>query len=156
MKARAAASVLCAALGTACGLHGPEARAFAPGLGEIMSSQQMRHLKLWYAGLAGNWALAAYELDELEEGFDDAVRLHPTHPGVPRPLRELVPEFTAGPLRSLRQAVEGRRPEDFAAAFDALSQGCNGCHAAASFAFNVIARPTSNPYSNQRFEAPDR
>jgi hypothetical protein len=43
---------------------------FTPGLGEIMTLQQMRHLKLWYAGQAGNWPLADYELDELKEGFD--------------------------------------------------------------------------------------
>src|SRR5947208_2225088 len=33
---------------------------FTPGLGEIMTLQQMRHLKLWFAGQAGNWPLAAY------------------------------------------------------------------------------------------------
>lgn len=28
------------------------------GLGEIMTLQQMRHAKLWYAGKAFNWDLA--------------------------------------------------------------------------------------------------
>src|SRR4051794_1959718 len=52
---------------------------FTPGLGEIMTLQQMRHLKLWYAGQAGNWPLAGYELDELKEGFEDIVKYQPTH-----------------------------------------------------------------------------
>src|SRR5436309_6964704 len=56
---------------------------FTPGLGEIMTLQQMRHLKLWYAGQAGNWPLADYELDELKEGFEDIVKYHPTHDDVP-------------------------------------------------------------------------
>ncbi|MGE5413642.1 MAG: hypothetical protein ACM3NW_05660, partial [Syntrophomonadaceae bacterium] len=39
-----------------------------PGLGELMTFNQMRHAKLWFAGEAGNWKLARYELDELGEG----------------------------------------------------------------------------------------
>src|SRR6185436_14804061 len=46
----------------------------ASGLGEIMALQQMRHIKLWYAGSSANWELAAYELDELKEGFDDVLK----------------------------------------------------------------------------------
>ena len=51
---------------------GPTAEAYTLGLGEIMGLQQMRHVKLWFAGQAKNWELASYELDELTEGFEDA------------------------------------------------------------------------------------
>src|SRR5690348_11915037 len=61
----------------------PQAETYVPGLGEIMSLQQMRHTKLWLAGAAKNWKLADYELDELGEGFDDAVKMHPTHKDSP-------------------------------------------------------------------------
>ena len=43
----------------------------------------MRHTKLWLAGQAGNWSLAAYEIKELAEGFDDVVKMHPTHEDSP-------------------------------------------------------------------------
>src|SRR3954470_11597516 len=56
---------------------------FTPGLGEIMTLQQMRHLKLWFAGQANNWPLAAYELDELKEGFEDIVKYFPVKDDVP-------------------------------------------------------------------------
>src|SRR5436309_9460360 len=56
---------------------------FTPGLGEIMTLQQMRHLKLWFAGRSGNWALADYELDELKEGYEDIGQYFPTKDGVP-------------------------------------------------------------------------
>src|SRR5206468_10927171 len=56
---------------------------FTPGLGEIMTLQQMRHLKLWFAGQAGNWPLAGYKLDELKEGFEDIVKYFPTKDEVP-------------------------------------------------------------------------
>ncbi len=36
-----------------------------------MALQQMRHVKLWFAGRAGNWPLADYEIDKLKGGFDD-------------------------------------------------------------------------------------
>jgi hypothetical protein len=152
-----APALLAAALGVACAR--PVAGAsepYAPGLGEIMAATQMRHLKLWYAGEARNWPLAAYELDELEEGFADAVRFHPRHKSAPRPLTELVPEFTDGPVAALRGAIAGRNPRDFVAAYDALTQGCNGCHEASDFSFNVVTRPAANPYSNQRFETAPR
>jgi len=126
--------------------------AASPGLGEIMSVNQMRHAKLWFAGEAGNWPLAAYEVDELSEGFDDVVRLHPTHKDSPQPLRDLVPELIDAPLAQLRGAIDARDKRRFEGAFDALTAACNACHQATRFGFNVVQRPTANPYTNQRFE----
>ncbi|MFI5314555.1 MAG: hypothetical protein ACHQ6T_02560 [Myxococcota bacterium] len=153
------ALVLIAAAAFACarpraGEASAAANGYAPGLGEIMAAQQMRHLKLWYAGQAGNWPLASYEVDELEEGFGDAVRFHPEHKDSPRPLTELIPEFTVGPIAALRQAIARQSKPEFSAAHDALTAGCNGCHVAADFGFNVVTRPESNPYGNQRFDVP--
>src|SRR5262245_30400532 len=128
-----------------------QGESYVPGLGEIMSLTQMRHLKLWFAGQAENWDLAAYETDELAEGFGDVVRFHPTHKGSPVPLSQLVPEFTTVPVEALRSAIERRDRAAFTAAYDSLTQGCNGCHRAAGFSFNVVERPSENPYSNQRF-----
>lgn len=125
------------------------------GLGEIMGLTQMRHAKLWFAGDAGNWPLAAYELDELREGFDDAATYHPHHKSVPEPLTKMIPEFVGPPLADLDSAIRERNRLKFAAAFDSLTAGCNGCHKAADFGFNVVKRPTVPPYSNQSF-APER
>jgi hypothetical protein len=128
---------------------------FAPGLGEIMGLNQIRHDKLWFAGEKSNWPLAAYELDELQEGLDDAVKYHPTHEKVPEPLERLVPRFTSSPMQQLRAAVEAKDEAAFTKAFDALTAGCNECHRASSFGFNVVKRPTSPPFTNQEF-APRR
>ena len=148
----AGAALLLAALPLFTGAcHTPPPAAYSPGLGEIMTLTQMRHIKLWFAGEAENWPLADYEIDELEEGFADAVRFHPTHKDAPEPLTELVPEFTDPPLRELRAAVADRDTPSFESAYDSLTAACNGCHRAATFSFNVVSRPTSNPYSNQEF-----
>ncbi len=131
-----------------------EGQAYVPGLGEIMAQNQVRHAKLWFAGRAGNWALASYEIDELDEGFADAVKYHPVHKSAPDSLTKLVPAFVDPPLARLRQVVARHDSAGFPAAFDALTAGCNGCHAAAGFGFNVVQRPTVPPFSNQSFARP--
>ena len=130
----------------------PQPPPYTPGLGEIMTMTQMRHSKLWFAGQAGNWPLAAYELDELKEGFDDAVTFHPTHKDAPLPISELIPKMTTEPLQELAAAVGAKDRDKFAQAFDNLTNACNGCHRAANFGFNVVGRPTENPYTNQIFQ----
>ena len=130
----------------------PPAPAYTPGLGEIMTLTQMRHTKLWYAGMAGNWPLAEYELEELHEGLDDAATFHPTHKDASLPIPELIEKITKQPLEELESAVKAKSDADFARAFDAVTESCNACHRATKFGFNVVTRPTANPYSNQVFE----
>ena len=64
----------------------------------------------------------------------------------------MIPEFTAGPVAALRKAIARQSQPEFDVAYDSLTQGCNACHAAAQFSFNVVATPAANPYSNQKFE----
>jgi hypothetical protein len=129
----------------------PTPPVYVPGLGELMTLNQMRHAKLWFAGEAGNWPLAAYELDELREGFGDVVRYHPTHKDAPLPISLLVPKIMDEPLARVEKAIRERDREAFARAFDAMTDACNRCHQAANFGFNVVRRPTTNPFSNQSF-----
>jgi hypothetical protein len=124
-------------------------QAYSPGLGEIMTLQQMRHAKLWLAGKARNWELAAYEVDELKEGFGDAAKLFPTHDGVP--IAQMIDEITKTSVADLEKAVGAKNDRQFAAAFDQLTGSCNACHQAAKHGFIVIARPTSSPFPNQVF-----
>jgi hypothetical protein len=115
-----------------------------PGLGEIMSLQQMRHIKLWFAGHAGNWPLADYEIGELKEGFDDVNKLLGG---------DIVGQHVGAPLAALEKAIDAKDRAAFGAAFDKLSAGCNACHHTLDHVFIVIQRPASLPYSNQSFTA---
>jgi hypothetical protein len=135
---------------------GSNAEAFVPGLGEIMSLQQMRHVKLWFAGQAENWDLAAYEVDELGEGFDDIVKFHPTHKDSPVAPKDAIPRMVTQPMADLRAVVDRKDSRAFAAAYDALTESCNNCHQATNFGFNRVQRPASNPYPNQVFSPPSR
>ncbi len=124
---------------------GPASEPYEPGLGEIMALQQMRHIKLWFAGRAGNWPLADYEIDELKDGFDDVNR---------RLGGDTVEKAVGAQLAALEKAVAAKDRAAFARAFDTLTAGCNSCHQALDHAFIVIQRPTLLPYSNQSFAAP--
>src|SRR5262245_50970928 len=99
----------------------PATEAFVPGLGEIMTLNQMRHMKLWFAGEAGNWPLAAYELEELHEGMDDAGTFHPTHKDSPVPIPEVIAKIMTDPLDQLEKAIEAKDSKAFAQAFDAVT-----------------------------------
>ncbi len=114
----------------------------APGLGEIMTLQQLRHIKLWFAGHGGNWPLADYELDELGEGFDDVGKVVGA---------DLIDKQVGAAMKALEKAVEDKNRAAFDTAFDQLSAGCNSCHRSLERQFIVIQRPTSLPYSNQNF-----
>ena len=122
---------------------------FTPGLGEIMTLQQMRHLKLWFAGQAGNWPLAVYELDELKEGYEDIVKYFPTKDDAPTgPMASAIIEKE---VAELNKAIEAKDRKQFTAAFEKLTASCNACHQSSKKPFIVVQRPTANPYANQSF-----
>jgi len=113
-----------------------------PHLSEIMVQQQMRHIKLWFAGDAGNWPLADYEIDHLKDGFDDVAKLLGG---------DLAQQHVGDAISRLEKAVESKDHEAFVSGFDRLSAGCNGCHRTLDHAFIVIQRPILLPYGDQNF-----
>ena len=132
------------------------AEAYTPGLGEIMTLQQMRHTKLWLAGEAKNWDLAAYEMDELGEGFDDVLKFHPTHKDSPVAPKDAIPRIVTEPLAEVRDSVEKKDAAAFESSYDKLTAACNSCHDAMNFGFNKVQRPSGNPYPNQVFTPAQR
>lgn len=137
---------------SACASQQPAFTEYVPGLGEIMAQTATRHLKLWYAGLAQNWPLAAYEIEELKEGFEDAGKFHPTHKDIKQALPVLLTSYMEHPLEQLEQAIKERNPDTFRKSYDTLTAGCNTCHQATGFGFNQVKRPDFNPFTNQVFE----
>jgi hypothetical protein len=113
-----------------------------PGLGEIMTLQQLRHIKLWFAGRAGNWPLADYEMGELNEGFEDVNKLLGG---------DTVAKAVGAPMQALQKIIDNKDRAAFTAAFDQLTAGCNSCHHTLDHGFIAIQRPASLPYSNQNF-----
>lgn len=111
-------------------------------LSEIMVQQQMRHIKLWFAGDGGNWPLADYELDQLKDGFDDVANILGG---------DLAQQHVGGAISGLEKAIDAKDRDAFVSAFDRLSAGCNECHHTLDHAFIAIERPVLAPYSDQSF-----
>ena len=131
----------------------PAREPYQPGLGEFMTATQLRHAKLWFAGKQNNWDLAAYEIDEIKEGLEDAARLHPSFDGIP--VAGMIKTIIDPRIEQLEKAVRAKSSAEFMAAFDELTSGCNSCHAGANRPFIRIQRPTESPLTNQNF-APEK
>jgi hypothetical protein len=111
-------------------------------IGDVMTLQQQRHLKLWFAGRSGNWPLADYEIEKLKDGFADIDKLIGG---------DTVGNAVGTPIAALEKAIESKNKDAFARAFDQLSAGCNSCHRILDHAFIVIQRPEASPFGNQSF-----
>lgn len=122
---------------------------YHPELGEQMLGIQIRHARLWFAGEAQNWNLAAFEIQELKEAFDAVVEQNPEHAIFqPDKLSDILPAMTNAPIKSLRDAVDHSSKPEFEKAFDSLSAACTGCHHVAGNDFLVIQRPTTPMLDN--------
>lgn len=113
-----------------------------PRLSSMMAQQQRRHIKLWFAGDAGNWPLADYEFDALRDGFDEVGKLVG---------EDIVGEHVGSAVAALEKSIDAKDRDAFVRAFDQLSDGCNACHRTLDHAFIVIQRPALSPYSDQNF-----
>ncbi len=118
---------------------------YAPRIGEIMALQQIRHIKLWFAGRSGDWPLADYEVDALKQGFEDVNK---------QIGGDTVEQAVGAAVSAIDKAIDAKDRAAFTEAFDRLSAGCNGCHRSLDHDFIVIQRPALLPYTDQSFTAP--
>jgi hypothetical protein len=125
--------------------------AYHPELGEQMLTLQIRHARLWFAGQAQNWTLAAFELQEIKEAFDAVVEQNADHAIFqPQRLADILPAMTKAPILALRDAIDHGSKAEFEKTFDGLSAACTGCHKVAGTDFLVIQRPTAPLLDNLR------
>jgi len=122
------------------------AQTYKPGLGEFMSSIQVHHAKLWFAGENENWQLANFEIGEIKEALDDIPAYCAERPEVQK-LSMINPA-----IDSLSNAISAKNPQLFKSGFALLTATCNNCHHATNHAFNVIKIPGNPPLSNQDFK----
>jgi len=120
-------------------------KSYKPGFGEFMSSIQVHHAKLWFAGQAENWKLADFEVHEIMESLDD-LRVFQTE----RKESKMISMLDM-PLDSVNKAIEQENLPRFNKAFVLLTNTCNHCHAANAFEFNLVKIPDRTPFDNQDF-----
>jgi len=119
---------------------------YKPGLGEFMSSIQVHHAKLWFAGRSNNWKLADFEIHEIMEAVDDIKQYAADREEV-KVLPMLLPA-----LDSIDNAIEKKDKPLFEKQYTVLTNTCNSCHTTVHYEFNKVKIPDSPPLSNQVFE----
>ena len=126
-------------------LKSPSADQYVPRLGDIMSAAQTRHHKLWIAGKAQNWELAAYELRQLKANLVEAAVFYS---GIPvGNVTTLEPS-----LQSMSDAIDAKDSRKFAKGLGELTEGCNACHRSLKRSFVVMkVPPDQTPFANQQF-----
>ncbi|MGH2565352.1 MAG: hypothetical protein ACRDE5_12605 [Ginsengibacter sp.] len=123
-----------------------QANAYKPGFGEFMSSIQVHHNKLWFAGQNQNWKLADFEINEIKESLDD-IKKYCTD----RPETNSI-GMIEQPLQNVSNAIQQKNDTEFKNSYTILTSTCNSCHQATQHEFNVITIPTAPPFSNQNFK----
>jgi hypothetical protein len=129
------------------GLSAPAGDQYVPQLGDIMNAAQVRHQKLYFAGKARNWELAAFEARQLRGNLRDAAVLYS---GIP------ISNVTtlAERLQAVDDAIGAKDSRQFAKAFGELTGGCNACHQSMERPFIVMKQPSDQPFGNQQFTPP--
>jgi len=117
---------------------------YVPRLSDIMSTAQLRHMKLWFAGGSPNWELATYELRQLKASLVEAASLYP---GIPVTSATTM----ATSIQAIADAIEAKDSRKFVNAFGELTVGCNACHQSVGRGFIVMRVPTASPFSDQVF-----
>lgn len=119
---------------------------YKPGFGEFMSSIQVHHNKLWFAGQNQNWQLANFEISEIKESLD----------GIKRYCTDRTETNSIGmieqPLRNVSNAIQQKNSIEFKNSYIILTSTCNNCHQVTQHGFNIITIPTVPPFSNQNFK----
>jgi hypothetical protein len=119
---------------------------YKPGFGEFMSSIQVHHNKLWFAGQNQNWKLADFEIHEIKESVDDIIKYQ-----AERPESKKV-DMLYSILDSVEHAIQIKNISQFNSNYVLLTNTCNNCHRVTEFEFNVVKTPESPPFSNQDFK----
>jgi hypothetical protein len=119
---------------------------YKPGFGEFMSSIQVHHAKLWFAGQNQNWELADFEMHEIGETID-AIKEYQTEREESKKVDMLKPSLDA-----VKDAIDKKDPALFNSSYLLLTNTCNNCHRAVNFGFNVVKVPETPPFSNQGFK----
>lgn len=119
---------------------------YKPGFGEFMSSIQVHHNKLWFAGTNNNWKLADFEVHEIQEALEDIQNFN-----TDRPEAKAIGMINPA-IDSVSNAIKKQDQQLFKSSYTLLTNSCNNCHRATEHEFNLVTIPSTPPYSNQSFK----
>jgi len=121
------------------------ANSYKPGFGELMSSVQAHHAKLWFAGIHKNWKLAEFEVHEITEVLDD-VKKYQNEREESKFIDMMLPA-----LDSITSVIKKKELSSFKDSYAYLTTTCNNCHLETKFEYNIVKIPEFQQFSNQDF-----
>ncbi len=104
------------------------------GIDQTMMEVGYRYQVLYWAGEDGNWALADYQIHELEETLERGFTRRPER-------RKSAEVFMTVALPQLEEAVAMKDQALFRERFEALRANCISCHALEDVAFMNVTIP---------------
>lgn len=118
-------------------------------LATFMTTYEHFLQKLYRAGQAQNWALAAFYHEELEETAEQLEKLGLSDDGLP--ISAMMRPNLIEPLEAVEEAIEKKNSTAFYAALSEVVSRCNGCHAAAGKPYLRFSLPTPQSPPQQTF-----
>lgn len=111
-------------------------------------AMQVHHTKLWLAGHANNWILAAYEVRKIKETIEEVkeaiVDIQASSPQWRNVSINQILNNVSSEIGSLDQAVQAKDADRFSAAYGKLTDTCNACHVSLGQAQIKVVEPASN------------
>jgi hypothetical protein len=123
---------------------------FKPAMDDLMTMLvQPRHMKLYYAGQAKNWQLAAFQINELRGALARIGRTIPNYRNIN--VDSAVASIFTDKLKAVDAAVKSADLAQFNSAYGEMTTACNDCHKGMEHAFLVIKVPDSGNFPDQEF-----
>lgn len=123
---------------------------FKPAMDDLMTMLvQPRHIRLYYAGQAKNWQLAAFQVNELRGALARIGRTIPNYRNIN--VDTAVASIFADKLKAVDAAVKAADQAQFTAAYREMTTACNDCHKGLEHPFLVIKVPEAGYFPDQEF-----
>jgi len=123
-------------------------RRMLPSQSHTMIDVEYHFANLWFAGMAGNWPLASFYLNETRSHLNWAVRVRAVRPlagGGEIDLRPILQGIEASALTELKSAIEKQDGATFESVYRQMLTQCHACHQAAEKPYLRPHIPTSSP-----------
>jgi hypothetical protein len=123
---------------------------FKPAMDDLMTMLvQPRHMKLYYAGQAMNWRLAAFQVNELRGALARIGRTIPNYRNIN--VDTAVASIFTDKLKAVDAAIKTSDLAQFNAAYGEMTGACNDCHKGMEHPFLVIKLPEAGGFPDQEF-----
>lgn len=114
-----------------------------------MANFQRFFEKLYFSGQAQNWELAAFYVEELEEGAEEIIKKKVFEDGVN--VSEFMKVMFLPSIEKVEQSIKQKDEKNFSEQMISLSNSCNACHTTTKHEFVKIQIPKQNNYPSQVF-----